>query len=144
MSDMTLQQLEAAFERLKNGTPERTKADDKISILRINEEAGLSRGGIYYYKDFVIKAKAEIEAIKNQRKTQNAIRDVVAKENKTDKLRAERDKEKRLKVDYRNQVNEFSQFSDQLVIENVLLAFRCYELQERETKRERMKVVPIR
>ncbi|MBF4227949.1 hypothetical protein EAY83_23820, partial [Vibrio anguillarum] len=52
-SEITLQRLELALNRLIDGKPEKTSNDGKINLKRINDEAGLSSGGIYYYKEFV-------------------------------------------------------------------------------------------
>ena len=50
-SEITLQLLNEALDRLLSGSPVNTKLDGKISIKRINDEAKLSRGAIYYYND---------------------------------------------------------------------------------------------
>jgi hypothetical protein len=62
MSQSTLNKLEQALKRLLDGEPIRTVADGKISLSRINDEAGLSVGGIYYkaYDGFVTEAKNRI------------------------------------------------------------------------------------
>ena len=64
-SEITLQLLNEALDRLLSGSPVNTKLDGKISIKRINDEAKLSRGTIYYYKDFVELAKEKIQEHKN-------------------------------------------------------------------------------
>lgn len=128
--DATLQRLENALERLKRGMPEKTKADGKISVKRINDEAGLSRGAIYYYKEFVRKAKAEIAVFNEDSRKSAAIDKIDANETTESKLRKERDSEKRLKNDYREQLNSYKQLTDEVVKENVSLAFRCMELQD--------------
>ena len=61
---LTIIRLEQALERLLNGVPERTPHDGRVSLSRINQEAGLSSGGIYYYDEFVQKAKRAIHEIK--------------------------------------------------------------------------------
>lgn len=128
--DATLQRLVDALERLKMGEPERTKADGKISIKRINDEAGLSRGAIYYYKEFVSEAKVEIAVFNEDNRKSAAIDKIEASETAESKLRKERDSEKRLKNDYREQLNSYKQLTDEVVKENVSLAFRCMELQD--------------
>ena len=40
----TIIRLERALERLLNGVPERTPHDGRISLSRLNQEAGLSSG----------------------------------------------------------------------------------------------------
>lgn len=128
--DATLQRLEDALERLKRSEPERTKSDGKISIKRINDEAGLSRGAIYYYKEFVREAKSEIAVFNEDNRKSAAIDKIEANETAESKLRKERDSEKRLKNDYREQLKSYKQLTDEVVKENVSLAFRCMELQD--------------
>lgn len=41
---LTIIRLEQALERLLNGVPERTPRDGRVSLSRINQEAGLSSG----------------------------------------------------------------------------------------------------
>ena len=126
-SEITLLRLDDALKRLLSGTPERTKTDGKISIMRINEEAGLSRGNIYHYKEFIIRAKVEIELYNDSKKKSDIIDNQEGKKNKEEKLRFQRDKEKRLKVEYHEQAKNYKQLTDQLVRENASLAFRCME-----------------
>ena len=142
-SEITLLRLEDALKRLLSGIPERTKPDGKISIMRINEEAGLSRGNIYHYKEFISKAKIEIEIYKNRKKRTDIIVDLGDKKNKEDKLRFQRDKEKRLKTEYHRQTKNYKQLTDQLVRENVSLAFRCMELSD-ELDRKNSKIVSFK
>ena len=129
-SEITLLRLDDALKRLLSGTPERTKTDGKISIMRINEEAGLSRGNIYHYKEFIIRAKVEIELYNDSKKKSDIIDNQEGKKNKEEKLRFQRDKEKRLKVEYHEQAKNYKQLTDQLVRENASLAFRCMELSD--------------
>lgn len=93
----TVLRLKAALERLLSSTPERTKADGRISISRINQEAGLSQGAIYYYKDFVAEANDFIDKHKakqqEQRKQEGSIDFQRAPQQLQDALK----KEKRLK-----------------------------------------------
>ncbi|GHX20455.1 hypothetical protein N5094_07135 [Shewanella putrefaciens] len=125
-SEVTLSELNSSLERLLSGNPERTKPDGRISIKRINDEAGLSRGAIYYYKDFIETAKKAIEKHKSD-KVEGA--DSVTALTPEQKLKQQMDKEKRLKEDYRDQARGLEGLNDALVIQNVSLAFRCMELQ---------------
>jgi hypothetical protein len=142
-SEITLIRLDDALKRLLAGTPERTKADGKISIMRINEEAGLSRGNIYHYKEFITKAKVEIQLYNDNKKRSYIIDNQGDKKNKEEKLRFQRDKEKRLKVEYHEQAKNYKQLTDQLVRENASLAFRCMELSD-ELDRINSNIVPIK
>jgi hypothetical protein len=100
-SELTLQRLEAALQRLLDGTPERTADDGKLNINRINDEAGLSSGAIYYYKDFMAKARAVISDRKKPSLTISNSAKI-----STHSIRQQRDEEKRLKEKYRAQRNE--------------------------------------
>lgn len=120
---ITEAKLEQALERLVQGIPERTKPDGKISISRINSEAGLSSGSVYYYKNFLKKARSVISDIKSK---QNSSSNAVSQSTLA-KLRAERDKEKELKVKYRNQRDSIKKFADCFVQENAKLNFSLYE-----------------
>ena len=142
-SEITLLRLDDALKRLLDGTPERTKVDGKISIMRINEEAGLSRGNIYHYKEFISKAKVEIELYKDRKMKSDIIDNQGDKKNKEEKLRFQRDKEKRLKVEYHDQAKNYKQLTDQLVRENASLAFRCMELSDELDSRNN-KIVSIK
>lgn len=141
--NLTVQRLEAALERLIDGKPERTPNDGKISLSRINKEAGLSAGGIYYYAEFVDKARHEIEKKKSQKSGYSS------KSNKIsiDKIRAQRDKERELKERYRSQRDEIKKFCDQVVAHNANLEFSLYEALERidalEAEVKKVKIVEL-
>lgn len=120
---ITEAKLEQALDRLLQGTPERTKPDGKISVSRINAEAGLSSGSIYYYKDFLTKARCVISDLKSS-KNNNSI---AINQSDLAKLRAERDKQKELKTKYRDQRNNIKIFADGVIQENAKLHFSLYE-----------------
>lgn len=141
-SEITLQRLESALQRLTEGTPERTPNDGKISISRINEEAGLSAGAIYYYKAFIEKARQVIAAIKSSNQSQPTAKKVTV-----ENIRNQRDDEKRLKEKYRAQRDEIKLFCDQVVAKNANLEFALFEALERiqqlEEEIKSIKVVGI-
>lgn len=141
--EFTLQRLRDAFERLRAGKPERTKADGKVSIKRVNDEAGLSQGAIYYYKAYVEELRAEIRIIEAEREKRQVVDDMGLNLSIESKLRLERDREKRLKIEYRDQVKNLKQLSDKIIAENVSLAFRCRELQDELSRASAMKVAYI-
>ncbi|MGP8288791.1 hypothetical protein ACT3OH_00775 [Vreelandella zhanjiangensis] len=140
-SEHTLQLLEAALQRLLQGQPEKTPNDGRINISRINDEAGLSAGAIYYYKDFLIKSRRVIE--KHKINKDHDTRETKAKN--LDRLRAQRDNEVRLKEKYRHQRDEIKSFCDKVIEKNANLEFTLYEALEKievlETELEKMKVV---
>lgn len=142
--EFTLQRLIDAFERLKLGRPERTPTDGKISIKRINDEAGLSQGAVYYYKSFLSTAKAEIIILEADRKKRQVIDGLELDQTSEAKLRSDRDREKRLKTKYRSEVSNFKQLSDVMVKENVSLAFHCMELQQELARATAWKITSIK
>jgi hypothetical protein len=141
--NLTVQRLEAALGRLINGKPERTPNDGKISLSRINKEAGLSSGGIYYYAEFVEKARNEIE----KHNSHKSVYSSKSKKTSIDKLRVQRDKERELKERYRSQRDEIKKFCDQVVARNANLEFSLYEALERidslEAEVKKVKVVEL-
>lgn len=104
-SGLTLQRLEAALQRLLDGKPERTADDGKLNINRINDEAGLSSGAIYYYKEFMTKARAVISERKKPSLTANR-----SVKNGTHSFRLQRDEEKRLKKNTEHNVMKLNHF----------------------------------
>ena len=119
--------LQNALDRLLAGTPERTKADGRISIKRINDEAGLSRGAIYYYKEFVEMAKVKIAEYQAQKeKSASATEPAPAKISTTAKI----NHEKKLKDNYREQLALEKQANDLILQMNVRMAYRCLELEK--------------
>jgi hypothetical protein len=139
----TLIRLEQALERLIDGKPLKTKSDGRISLKRINDEAGLSSGGIYYYSSFVEKANGIIETAK--RKVVDGKR--VQHKQFEHKLREQRDKEKQLKERYKGQRDQIKAFSDLVVAHNAQLEFTLFEALEKISLLEQQlaiyKVSPI-
>lgn len=86
----TLIRLEQALQRLVDGNPIKTKPDGRISLKRINDEAGLSSGGIYYYSSFVETAKKRFNYVVNkigQVKPKLIMNDLINSESKEKKRR---------------------------------------------------------
>ncbi|EIM7728362.1 hypothetical protein LN119_001715 [Salmonella enterica subsp. enterica serovar Coeln] len=140
---LTIMRLEQALERLLNGVPERTPHDGRVSLSRINQEAGLSSGGIYYYDEFVQKAKRAI----HERKLDNAVSTVAPGKASVDKMRAQRDKERELKERYKLQRDNIKNFCDQIIAKNAQLEFSLFEAFDKIDALERevsaLKVVDI-
>jgi hypothetical protein len=142
-NNMTEQRLQDALSRLLEGKPVNTRLDGRISIKRINDEAGLTHGAIYYYKDFICKAKVEIELFKKSKKSSDILDNAVESLPETKKLRRERDNEKRLKNEYREQVGNLKHLSDEVVKVNVSLAFRVLELENEIRRQSDEKIVHL-
>lgn len=129
MSEITKVKLEKALDRLLNGVPLRTKADGKIGLSRINNEAGLSSGAIYYskYNDFVSEAKKKIKEHKNKRKAREEKDKAIGEMSEFEILKAKLEHANRLKNKYRQEKKEQQAINDGLVAQNTALAFRVYE-----------------
>ena len=126
-SEETLLRLQEALRRLLAGCPERTKHDGRISISRINAEAGLSSGAIYYYKEFIEEAKEILSNRKNSQADDSPEETLP----QIEKLRLQRDKEKRLKEEYRSQRDQIKSFCDKVVAKNASLEFALFEALEK-------------
>ncbi|MCG9705077.1 hypothetical protein HWA77_09545 [Photobacterium damselae subsp. damselae] len=123
----TLIRLEQALQRLLDGNPIKTKPDGRISLKRINDEAGLSSGGIYYYSSFVETAKKTIQLRRQQDRTGKT----KVNNERLNKLREQREKEKVLKEKYKEQRDNIKTFCDQVVAHNAQLEFTLFEALEK-------------
>ncbi|MGE6416208.1 hypothetical protein ACQKDY_00535 [Alteromonas macleodii] len=120
----TLQFLEDALDRLVRGKPINTPNDGRISINRIREEARLGSGSVYYYKDFIAKAKKVIE----ENKTTLREGAQVSELSDIQRLRKERDKERELKKKYKDELDEANASVLKAMAENVRTEHELYEL----------------
>ncbi|AZI87927.1 hypothetical protein EH164_13015 [Kosakonia sp. CCTCC M2018092] len=120
---LTIIRLEQALERLLNGVPELTPHDGRVNLSRINQEAGLSSGGIYYYDEFVQKAKRAI----HERKIDHAVSTVASGKASVDKMRAQRDREREIKERYKSQRDDIKAFCDKIIAKNAQLEFSLFE-----------------
>ncbi|WP_436918300.1 hypothetical protein [Enterobacter hormaechei] len=120
---LTIMRLEQALERLLNGVPELTPHDGRLNLSRINQEAGLSSGGIYYYDEFVKKAKRAI----NERKLDHTVSTIDSGKASVDKMRAQRDRERELKERYKSQRDDIKAFCDKIIAKNAQLEFSLFE-----------------
>lgn len=141
--EITQIRLEQALERLLEGKPERTPNDGRLSLSRINKEAGLSSGGIYYYDDFVQK----VRKLLHERKLDNSMSSVTSGKASVDKVRAQRDKERELKERYRSQRDSIKEFCDQVIAKSAQLEFALFEALDKietlEREVSKLKVVDI-
>lgn len=120
---LTIIRLEQALERLLNGVPELTPHDGRLNLSRINQEAGLSSGGIYYYDQFVKKAKRAI----HERKLDHTVSTIASGKASVDKMRAQRDRERELKERYKSQRDDIKAFCDKIIAKNAQLEFSLFE-----------------
>ena len=139
----TEQRLRNALQRLLDGRPERTKADSKISLSRINKEAGCSHGLIYKYPGVISEAKVAIEQHKVNQQRSSILENLSTSSNREARLKAERDKQEKLKRDYRDQRDNLQVLADSAVKRENELLFRCHELQLELNFINKTKVVPL-
>lgn len=140
---LTLIRLEQALVRLLDGNPERTPNDGRLNISRINDEAGLSSGGIYYYGSFLEKAKRII----HEKKLDNSISESSIGKISADKMRVQRDKERELKERYRSQRDDIKEFCNKVISKNAQLEFTLFEaldkIEELELEISKFKIIDI-
>lgn len=140
----TVLMLRAALDRLLNGKPERTKPDGRINISRINTEAGLSQGAIYYYKEFVEEAKDIIKKHKTKKFEQSKHDALPDFQRAPKNLKDELKKEMQLKIKYRTQRNDFKSITDEMIKINVSLAFRILELEDENRRLTKGRIFDLR
>lgn len=144
MSEITLRKLERALQRLLDGVPKRTKNDGKINISRINNEAGLKVSNINYYPEFIEQANGRIRDHFDAIAEKN-IKDAVKQEkSEVEILKDKLKHEQKLKRKYREEKNEQKLLNDDVVKQNVSLAFRVMELESELHSLSSHKVAPIR
>ncbi|MEZ8361515.1 hypothetical protein AB6C94_10050 [Vibrio splendidus] len=129
-----LEKLQKALCRLQNGKPLRTKTKGQLTLNKINNEAGLGRSYIHKFKEFVEKvANPAIEKY-NDKLDESEQSEQIASElediSEINKLRAELNREKELKVEYRRERDEAIAINSELETLNKSLMFRVFELQD--------------
>lgn len=140
-AQITEQRFLDSLQRLLDGKPQRTKADNKISLSRINKEAGCSHGLIYKYPHIIDEIRAKIE----NHKTTQQCKFIKSTPNvdKESRLKAARDKQEKLKINYRNQRDNFQLLADSAVKRENELLFRCHELQLELSRINNERVISI-
>tara|TARA_B110000211_G_C14092839_1_gene560251 strand:+ start:1678 stop:2121 length:444 start_codon:yes stop_codon:yes gene_type:complete len=141
--EVTLQRLEDAFERLKQGKAIKVKVDGKISMNKINHEAGLSHGAINYYKDFKAKARAELELISLEELKGGVVNSLHGNEKAIVTLKESRKRERELKNRYLAELKSSKTLSDEIVRRNVSLAFRIVELEDQLNQISSKQIISI-
>lgn len=123
--------LRAALQRLLEGKPERIKKTGKLSLNKINNEAGLGHSYIHKFQEFIEnEANPAIAEYNAQERT--AIEFHVNQDDLTqeDKLRLKLKKEIALKKQYRKERDDAKQIIKELEKQNSAMMFRLYELQK--------------
>ena len=131
------EKLHKALARLQNGKPLRTKAKGRLTLNKINNEAGLGRSYIHKFKEFVDNvANPAIEAYNETLDTPKPSEiDKASTEDMSeiDRLKDELRKQSELKEAYRTERDEALATNDELEVLNKSLMFRVYELQKELT-----------
>lgn len=128
---LTEARLDAALNRLLNGAPERVKKGGKLTLNKVNKEAGLSHSYVHKFKDFVDRATPQIEKYNqyaHEIETGMELDDSQLDE--VSRLKFQLKKEKRLKEQYRFERDNAVVIQKELEQLNSALMFRVYELQE--------------
>ncbi|ELQ2335673.1 hypothetical protein QTG64_004417 [Vibrio vulnificus] len=131
------EKLHKALVRLQNGKPLRTKAKGRLTLNKINNEAGLGRSYIHKFKEFVdnvvnpaIEAYNEALDTPKPSETDKASTEDMSE---IDRLKDELKKQIELKEAYRMERDEVLATNDELEVLNKSLMFRVYELQQELT-----------
>ncbi|WP_446891864.1 hypothetical protein [Aeromonas veronii] len=139
-TQITVQRLRDALQRLLDGKPQRTKPDNKISLSRINMEAGCSHGLLYKYPDLVCEFKIVIERHKTLKQSVEQFKHISSNISKEAKLQARLNKQKELTRNYRTQRNNLQTLADDAIKRECELLFYCHELQIELNKHKKSKV----
>ncbi|ADN77902.1 conserved hypothetical protein [Ferrimonas balearica DSM 9799] len=125
--------LQAAFERLVSGKPLKVKASGRLTLNKINNEAGFAKGYVHKFPEFMERIKPLIEDYNYKREQALASGldiEIDAPLSEMDVLRAKLKKAERLKEKYRTERDNAVEARKQLEMNYSELSFRYYELQE--------------
>ncbi len=130
--EVTEARLHAALQRLLDGAPKRVDRKGKLSLNRINNEAGLGHSYIHKFPIFIeTVAEPAIKKFNDEYDPANSdIEEVKVEQTEVEKLKAKLKKEKALKTTYRQERNEAILSQKELEKLNSSLMFRVFELQE--------------
>lgn len=127
-------QLQDALDRLVKGKPERVKATGRLSLNKINQEAGLGHSYIHKFKPFINDvANPAIEKYNKELDAPSLVSQEASNPedmSDVDKLKKELSREKNLKKKYANERDDLKEQNKILEGLNKSLMFRVYELQE--------------
>lgn len=131
---IALTRLEDALKRLESGKPTRVKSNGKLSLNKINNEAGLGHSYIHKFTNFVQnEANPRIEAYNN--KLSVLISNVHTAEydgiklSELDRLKLDLKREISLKKKYKKKLDDALVCKKEVEQLNVSLMFRLNELQ---------------
>lgn len=131
-SGKALARLRAALERLTSGKPINVSPSGKLTLNRINNEAGLGHSYIHKFEDFVKnEANPAIEAFNaNYDPIKAKLLEDKGELTEKEKHKLRLNKEIKLKEQYRKERDDLSNINKELETQVSSLMFRLYELQE--------------
>jgi len=144
MSDrkVTEARLEESLQRLLNNSPIRTKLGGRLSLNKINNEAGLGHSYVHKFPVFVTRATLLInEYNKNRESSTNDLQLNQSDLTDIEKLKIDLKKEKSLKAKYRKERDDAIEKQKNLEGLNSTLMFRLYELQA-EVRKDNIVTIP--
>ncbi|MCK8077654.1 hypothetical protein MSG34_15930 [Vibrio sp. 1CM2L] len=134
MSSAAVDKFQSALDRLLDSKPERVKASGRLTLNKINREAGFAQSYIHKFKTFIKEiANPAIENYNRELDNSQSHQKEISKQgdiSQIDKLRTELEREKELKDKYRKELNDVKNINKELETLNKSLMFRVYDLQE--------------
>lgn len=132
MSSSAVQRLQSALDRLLTSKPERVKSTGKLTLNKINNEAGFGHSYVHKFPDFVAKATLIID---KYNEAQSALVDgeqdlKCVQLSDVEKLRIELIRERKLKDRYRREKDDLNLKLKELEVLNNSLMYRVFELQD--------------
>lgn len=128
---VTEARLEEALKRLLNGAPVRIKKGGKLTLNKVNKEAGLGHSYVHKFPEFVARATPQIDEYnKYAHKIETGMELDDSSLDEVSRLKLQLKKEKRLKEQYRTERDNAIVIQKELETLNSTLMFRVYELQE--------------
>ena len=143
-AEITKQKLLEAIQRLRDGKPINTPEGSKITKSLINKEADVSYGQLNKHPDALAEAILLIEEHEEKQQKEAVLKGIEAKDDKETRLKNDRNKQERLKRDYRGQRDTYKEIADNAVKREASLMFRLHQIEvERQSELNR-KVTPLR
>ncbi|CAH1217860.1 conserved hypothetical protein [Vibrio harveyi] len=135
MSKLAVERLQEALDRLLEGKPERVKATGRLTLNKINREAGFGQSYIHKFKSFINEtanpAIDEYNSNLNRTHLEHlSTSPTSVKASIVDKLKVDLKREENLKVKYRKERDDLNARVKELEGINNTLMYRLYELQE--------------
>lgn len=131
-SGQALARLREALERLISGKPKNVSPSGKLTLNRINNEAGLGHSYIHKFEDFIkLEANPAIEKFNaNYDPVKAKLLQNKEELTETEKHKTKLKKEIKLKEQYRQERDDLQAINKELETQVSSLMFRLYELQE--------------